>query len=193
GRKAFRRETSSDTMAAVMRDAPAELTNVSSGLAQVVGHCLGKDRDNRFQSARDVAFALSESSAAAPGLASVSVPRSRRRIVVSAAVAAIALIAALVLLRRSGSSSTGSIASIAVLPFTNLSGDKDQEYFSDGLAEELMGLLGKVKQLRVAGRMSSFAFKGKTEDLASIGQKLHVNAVLEGSVRRSGDQLRGST
>src|SRR5205823_1800394 len=80
-----------------------------------------------------------------------------------------------------------------VLPFRNLSEDRTQDYFSDGLSEELTGLLAKVKNLRVAGHMSSFAFKGKTDELASIGQKLHVATVLEGSLRRSGDQLRVST
>jgi TolB-like protein/Tfp pilus assembly protein PilF len=80
-----------------------------------------------------------------------------------------------------------------VLPFTNLSDDKGQEHFSDGLSEELIGLLGKVKELKVAGRTSSFAFKGKAANLASIGQTLHVATVLEGSVRQSGEQLRVTT
>ena len=79
-------------------------------------------------------------------------------------------------------------ASIAVLPFVNLSDDKD--YFADGLSEELMNLLAKNPELKVAGRTSSFAFKGRNEDLRQIGEALSVNHVLEGSVRRSGDTLR---
>ncbi len=80
-----------------------------------------------------------------------------------------------------------------MLPFANLSDDKSQEYFSDGLSEELRELLTKVRELRVVGRTSSFAFRGKNQDLASIGLKLNVATVLEGSVRRAGDQLRVST
>jgi adenylate cyclase len=80
--------------------------------------------------------------------------------------------------------------SIAVLPFVNMSADPDQEYFSDGLSEELINQLVKIKSLRVAGRTSSFVFKGKTDDLRSIGNKLGVNHVLEGSVRKAGQRLR---
>ncbi len=83
--------------------------------------------------------------------------------------------------------------SIAILPLTNLSSDKEQEYFSDGLAEELLNLLANVPGLRVAARTSAFAFKGKNEDVVEIAQKLHVATVLEGSVRRSGDQIRITT
>jgi serine/threonine-protein kinase len=194
GKKAFKRETSSDTIAAIMRDPPADLDRLHPQLARVVSRCVEKDRDRRFPSAREITFALAEGSSAA-SVAPVPESRSRRTLFVALSAAAVLAlaVAGILLVRRSGSSSAGAPPSIAVLPFTNLSGDKDQEYFSDGLAEELMGLLGKVKQLRVAGRMSSFAFKGKTEDLATIGQKLHVSAVLEGSVRRVGDQLRIST
>jgi TolB-like protein/tetratricopeptide (TPR) repeat protein len=80
--------------------------------------------------------------------------------------------------------------SIAVLPFVDLSEGKDQDYFSDGLSEELLDRLAKLPQLRVAGRTSSFSFKGKTDDLRSIGDKLGVTKVLEGSVRKSGSRLR---
>jgi TolB-like protein/Flp pilus assembly protein TadD len=85
------------------------------------------------------------------------------------------------------------VASIAVLPFADMSQAKDQEYFSDGLSEELLDLLAKVPQLHVAGRTSAFAFKGKADDLRVIGQKLNVATVLEGSVRRSGDKVRITT
>ncbi len=80
--------------------------------------------------------------------------------------------------------------SIAVLPFVNMSDDKANEYFSDGLAEELLNVLAKIPQLHVAGRTSSFQFKGTNEDLRLIGQKLNVANVLEGSVRQSGAHLR---
>jgi TolB-like protein/tetratricopeptide (TPR) repeat protein len=80
--------------------------------------------------------------------------------------------------------------SIAVLPFVNMSSDPEQEYFSDGLSEEILNLLAKIPELKVIGRTSSFAFKGKNEDLRGIGQALGVSTVLEGSVRKSGERVR---
>jgi serine/threonine protein kinase/Tfp pilus assembly protein PilF len=80
--------------------------------------------------------------------------------------------------------------SIAVLPFANLSGDKDQEYFSDGMTEELLDSLSHINELQVVGRTSSFYFKGKDADLGMIARKLNVGAVLEGSVRRSDRAVR---
>jgi TolB-like protein/Flp pilus assembly protein TadD len=82
------------------------------------------------------------------------------------------------------------IPSIAVLPFVNMSGDEENEYFSDGLSEELLNVLAQVPGLRVAARTSSFQFKGKTGDVAEIAKQLRVGAVLEGSVRRAGDRVR---
>jgi len=80
--------------------------------------------------------------------------------------------------------------SIAVLPFADLSPGHDQEYFSDGMAEEILNALAKIKDLKVAGRTSSFSFKGKNEDLRVIGRALSVAHVLEGSVRKQGDRVR---
>jgi TolB-like protein len=95
---------------------------------------------------------------------------------------------------RQSEAATNSVSqkSIAVLPFTNLSADKNDEYLSDGMTEELLNVLTKVKGLRVPGRSASFAFKGKNEDdiFHKVGEQLHVNAVLEGSVRKAGDKLR---
>jgi serine/threonine-protein kinase len=79
---------------------------------------------------------------------------------------------------------------IAVLPFVNISGDRDQEYFSDGLTEELLNSLARINELQVAGRTSSFYFKGEHADLGTIARKLNVASVLEGSVRRSGNTVR---
>jgi TolB-like protein/class 3 adenylate cyclase len=80
--------------------------------------------------------------------------------------------------------------SVAVLPFADLSPAHDHEYFSDGMAEELLNALAKVKDLKVAGRTSSFSFKGRSDDLRSIGRMLGVANVLEGSVRKQGDKVR---
>ena len=95
----------------------------------------------------------------------------------------------------SGSSSVempapAAAKSIAVLPFADMSAGKDQEYFADGLSEELLNLLAKLPELRVIGRTSSFQFKGRNEDLRVIGEKLNVVHVLEGSVRKSGNKVR---
>ncbi|MBI3768716.1 MAG: tetratricopeptide repeat protein [Deltaproteobacteria bacterium] len=80
--------------------------------------------------------------------------------------------------------------SVAVLPFVNMSSDKENEYFSDGITEDLITALSKVSGLHVAARTSSFAFKGKNEPIENIGAQLHVGAVLEGSVAKSGNQVR---
>jgi serine/threonine-protein kinase len=80
--------------------------------------------------------------------------------------------------------------SIAVLPFANMSNDPEQEYFSDGITEEIINILAQVQGMKVIGRTSSFAFKGKNIDLKLIGTQLNVSYILEGSVRRSGNKLR---
>ena len=80
--------------------------------------------------------------------------------------------------------------SIAVLPFVNMSSDEEQEFFSDGITEEILNSLASIKELKVAGRTSSFAFKGQNDDLRRIGDALGVNHILEGSVRKSGEQVR---
>lgn len=84
----------------------------------------------------------------------------------------------------------GTGASVAVLPFIDLSPDGDQEFFSDGISEEILNVLVRIPDLKVAGRTSSFSFKGKNEDLRAIGTSLGVDHVLEGSVRKSGAKLR---
>ena len=94
--------------------------------------------------------------------------------------------------RRAAEATAGAQGgpSIAVLPFVNLSSDKEQEYFSDGVAEEILNALAQVDGLRVIGRTSSFAMKGKNEDLRSIARQLNVGHLLEGSVRRAGTRVR---
>ena len=80
--------------------------------------------------------------------------------------------------------------SIAVLPFVNMSGDPKNDYFSDGITEEILNALAQVPKLKVAARTSAFAFKGKEEDLRKVGEVLDVATVLEGSVQKSGDEMR---
>jgi len=111
-------------------------------------------------------------------------------LVVVGVLVAVLAVAAVFWLRRGGKGSTGGTPSIAVLPFVDMSSEKNQEYFSDGLAEELLNDLAKIPGLRVAARTSSFQFKGKNEDLRTVGEKLNVGAILEGSVRRQGSRVR---
>ncbi len=80
--------------------------------------------------------------------------------------------------------------SIAVLPFVNMSGDQEQEYFSEGLTEELLNSLARVNELQVAARTSSFSFQGQHPDIVTVAHRLNVGAVLEGSVRRSAHTVR---
>ncbi len=87
-------------------------------------------------------------------------------------------------------SAPGQLQSIAVLPFTNLSADRSNDYFSDGLTEELINALGRVNGLRVVARTSAFQFKGKAADVREIGRQLNVGTVLEGSVHKEGNRIR---
>lgn len=89
-----------------------------------------------------------------------------------------------------GETAAEALRSIAVLPFVNMSDDKDNEYFSDGMTEEILNALAKVPELRVASRTSSFAFKGMVKDVLDIADELRVGAVVEGSVRKSGERVR---
>jgi TolB-like protein len=92
-------------------------------------------------------------------------------------------------LRRDPAQATSN-ASIAVLPLVNTSGDAANDYFSDGLSEELIAVLAKIPGLKIIGRSSSFLFKGKSDDSRTIGEKLGVTNLLEGSVRKQGDRVR---
>ena len=94
---------------------------------------------------------------------------------------------------RKRSAAEAGTASIAVLPFVDMSAEKNQEYFSDGLAEELLNDLAKIPGLHVAARTSSFQFKGKNEDLRTVAEKLNVDDILEGSVRKEGSRVRITT
>jgi serine/threonine-protein kinase len=199
----FRRRTAAETGSAILTEDPAPLSGADRPMAPamqgIVKRCLEKQPHERFSSAHDLALALR---AVSGGTGTPATIRSlvrralRRRWVAAGAVLSALAVATVVGVRfrrrLAAPGTTGIAPSIAVLPFTNLSGEKEQEYFSDGLSEELMGLLGKVKGLHIAGRTSSFAFKGKNADLADIGRQLHVATVLEGSVRRSGNRLRVS-
>ncbi|HEX9120864.1 MAG TPA: protein kinase [Terriglobales bacterium] len=185
--------------------APVRLNpDVSAELERIITKALEKDRNLRYQSAAEMRTDLKrlkretesgQVSAAAPVLAQPSRrPGARWKVLVSVGVlvAVLAVVAAMWLARRRSTpaGTTDETPSIAVLPFVNMSSDKEQEYFSDGLAEELLNDLAKIQELRVVARTSSFQFKGKNEDLRTVGKKLNVGAILEGSVRKEGKKVR---
>ena len=202
GQRAFPGTSAVESSYAILHHEPQPLpTSSPPAVAQVVHRCLEKDPDRRFQSARDLAFHLEV--LRAPTTASVVTRGStgtgaRRWWWAGAAVALLVGVGSVLwgtALRGGGvkpgaAQPAAAMPSIAVLPFVNLSSDKEQEYFSDGITEELVDALARVKGLKVAGRASSFHFKGKNEDLRTIGEALGVTNIVEGSVRKQGNQVR---
>ena len=166
GRRPFQGESAPDLSSSILRDKPRSLAEVRpdlpADLDRIVSRCLEKNPRDRAQTALDVSNDLR---------------RLRRALEHGDAAPA----------RPPGAA---ALATVAVLPFVNRSGDEEDEYFSDGLADELLTVLAKIPGLRVAARSSSFQFKGSKDDLATIGRKLGVATVLEGTVRRSKDRVR---
>ena len=172
---------------------------ISPNLDALVARCLAKAPADRWQSAAELCRAIEEElarlSAPTPAAASGAAPaRTTLRWGIAALVIVVALAAVGWIVKRNSGSASGSageaIGSIAVLPFDNASPDRNNEYFSDGVAEELIVALAKGSPLRVASRSSSFAFKGRGLSATEIGRRLGVQAVIEGSVRQAGDRLR---
>ena len=203
GKQAFPGNTMGEMLEAIFAGepvAPARLNpKVPAELERVITRALEKDREQRYQSAagmRTDLDRLRRDTASGRVLpVGLTIP-TRKRLTpwLAAAGAALALAAGTVWRGRVTSNPApqqhATARSIAVLPFINMSADKDNEYFSDGLSEELLNTLARIPELRVIGRTSSFQFKGKTEDLRAIGQKLNVATLLEGSVRKAGNRVR---
>jgi TolB-like protein/Tfp pilus assembly protein PilF len=192
GKRAFRRDTNAETMAAIMRDEPPELSesgrNIPVALDHIVKHCLEKNRENRFQSARDIAFALSEASgstAVASG-PQVVAPAGGRRPVWVAAMAMLVLVAAgALLLRRSHGrpgTESGGARRIAVLPFENL-GAAEDDYFADGIADAVRGKLTGMPGVQVIARGSSTPYKKTNKTPDQIAKELNVGYLLTATVR----------
>lgn len=160
GRQPFAAKSTAATISAILTEQPPPLDRyakeIPEKLQRLVCKCLQKDREERYQSAKELLHDLK----VIAGKSSLSEAASE------------------------------SSPSIAVLPFVNMSADPQNEYFCDGLAEELINALTKIERLRVVARASAFSFKGKDTDVREIGQKLNVGAVLEGSVRKAGNRLR---
>jgi serine/threonine protein kinase/Tfp pilus assembly protein PilF len=165
GQRPFTGTTAQAILAKRFTEVPKRIREIRSSVPENVEHALVKamstDAGDRYKTAALFAQALTSSSLVTPS-DTLTMPQPA----VSAA------------------------KSVAVLPFANMSADADNEYFTDGMAEEIINALTKIQSLRVASRTSSFAFKGKNEDIGDIGRKLKVSTVLEGSVRKMGNKLR---
>jgi TolB-like protein/Flp pilus assembly protein TadD len=197
GRKAFAGPTAADTGSAILNSEPPEIpapAGAADPLVSVIRHCLEKDPKNRFQSAGDVAFALKEATPGVPPVARepIRVGRTALFVLAAAGILAAAALAFLYARRtaRRGPAATAGIASLAVLPLENLSRDPAQEYFSDGMTDELITNLARIGSLRVISRTSVMSYKGTRKPLSAIARELGVDGVVEGSVMRSGDQVR---
>ena len=195
GRRAFGGESPGQTMAAILRDQPEEVTaagaSVPDGVNRIVRRCLEKGPGERFQSAGDLSFALKESVGSGISTSAPRRPPLSRRTGLLLAGAAVVLAALVLTFRYLGrGAGPGRIESLAVLPLTNLSGDPQQEYFADGMTEELITALAKVSALRVTSRTTAMRYKGSTKSLPEIAKELGVDAIVEGSVTRSGSQVK---
>ena len=205
GKRPFRGKTSYELSSVILHEDPPRLAdNVPLGLRAVTEHCLAKDPQQRYQHASEVRAALEAlrtNSAMIPASAiqpPPAAPRSRFRsaMLASAAVLALLVITALawklieIKWRGAPAVSAASIHSLAVLPLENLTGDPKQDYFADGMGDSLTTELSQIKKLRVISRSSVMQYKGKNESPAQIAQELGVDALVEGSVLRSGDRVR---
>jgi serine/threonine protein kinase/tetratricopeptide (TPR) repeat protein len=178
GWRPFDGPSAADTMAAILNNPPPALSQSGrqrpAAVDRIVLRCLEKNPAMRFQSGRELAAALKavlQESAVSDSSPERSIDTTLEHI-------------------PAPPTQKPTAPSIAVLPFVNMSSDPENQYFSDGLAEELIAVLTKVTGLHVSSRTSSFAFKGRNEDVRKIGEQLNVRTVLEGSVRKSGNRLR---
>ncbi|MDQ2870613.1 MAG: protein kinase, partial [Acidobacteriota bacterium] len=200
GQRAFRRDTLVETMTAILKEERPPLSEsgrkIPAELVRLVDHCLEKNPQERFQSAGDIAFALT----AVPGHPAGPGPRAapmRRLVWAGAAVALVVLAGGALLWRRSQKpgarapqSSAADRRSIAVLPFQNFSPDPENAFFADGMTEDILAQLSKIRNLKVVSRTSVMRYKGTQKPMREIAAELGVATILEGSVRRAGNRVR---
>ena len=206
----------SQLIAAHLAELPASLASrapeLSREVAALVMQCLAKNPMERPASANALLERLASVTTPSAERAASPMPAPRRRTAITATVALFAVVAGGLWVARGRSAGgaadtnasaaaaaaatsnttepAGVISALAVLPFVNTSGNAEDEYFSDGLTDELAHGLSKLPGLRLAGRTSSFAFKGKTIQAAEVGRALNVGAIIEGTVRRAGTRIR---
>ncbi len=203
GRHPFMRKTFMETVAAILKDEPPKPSISKSDtpppLERILFRCLNKNREDRYHSAKDLAYDLatlrndfvSPSTVQAQPVSTLK-KHSPAPWIVAASLAIFVIILAVFLLRQKQIASVSQKVerSIAVLPFSNMNSDKEDEYFSDGITEDIITNLSKIGDLKVVSRTSSMRYKGSNKSLQQIGSDLKVATVLEGSVRRQGDKLR---
>ena len=192
GASPFAGETVSDVIAAVLTKEPRALTDVPPELAEIIGKTLQKEKRNRYRTAKDLLRDLREVKQELEfqdKLERTAAPN--REEITTQILQSVAATGNQEAERQTDpQSAILNLKSIAVLPFANMSADADNEYFCDGLAEELLNALAKIEDLRVAARTSAFSFKDRNVEVSEIGKTLKVNTVLEGSVRKSGNRIR---
>src|SRR5262245_5040827 len=210
GRPPFEGETSSDLIAAILDKQPPPLArysrNIPEAMEWIVTKALRKDREERYQNARELLTdlrglkqrlefqaeaerSLSPETARASAFAPVSEIKAHKRSVMVVLAALIIAIAGIVYL----STSSRPADSVAVLPFVNVSADPNTEYLSDGISESLINTLSRLPKLRVVPRSLAFRYKGRDRDPQDIGRELGVRAVLTGRVIQQGDSLNIQT
>lgn len=202
GRAAFIRKTVIDSLSAILAETPDVHTAsdrlIPFELARVIQRCIEKNQAERFQSARDLSFALKAIGTSNALSFEAPIERKRRRLLWGTAIAAMVLaVLAYVLARsveidvkpRSTAPAPRTIRSIAVLPFVNATGDREAEYLSDGITETLINTLAQVPNLRVMSRTSVFHYKDKAPNPVSVGRDLRVSSVVVGRIESIGDRV----
>jgi eukaryotic-like serine/threonine-protein kinase len=204
GKRPFAEVKRSQLIGAILRRPPRSPTalnpRVSPELERIIEKCLEKEPENRYQSAKELAIDLQRLQKGVLSAAQPAARRARLRSARSVRLGLGILASVIVLLiafnfgnwrqRLLGPPEPRKIQSLAVLPFTNLSRDPEQEYFTDGIAEALITNLSQISALRVISRTSAMRYKGTKKTLPEIARELNLDAVLEGSVQRSGDRVR---
>jgi TolB-like protein/Flp pilus assembly protein TadD len=193
GRLPFQGEYEQAAIYSILNEAPAKIKSMRPEtlpeLERIVDRCLEKDPDKRYQRADEIIADLRSAQPLLSRTINVSRQRPKRAMWVGIGVALLSVLILGYFLLPRKKADVGE-KSIAVLPFVDMSPHKDQEYFCDGMTEELINRLSKIQALRVPARTSAFYFKGKASDIKEIGSKLNVQTVLEGSVQKAGERLR---
>jgi serine/threonine-protein kinase len=186
GRRPFTGTTNLEVLQSILHGEPEPLSQeIPIALTDLVEKALEKDPGERYQSMQEIVVDLRRL------LRQPAKERTKRILPWKGFATAVLMLAAAVAVWKFWpAKSSPQLRSIAVLPLQNLSHDPSQEYFADGMTEEIISVLSKIQDLRVVSSTSVFAFKGKLQDVRAVARELHVGAILEGSVRKSGSRIK---